>query len=631
LRAPHGFRNPGGFDYEKWLFQQRIVATGYVRDSGSAQLLDTNASPANRMHSARLWVKQRLQQATADYQHGGLVLAIAIGDRSGIDQTQWQRFIATGTNHLLAISGLHISLVAAFVALLASLLWRRARRLQSISRYAFALMTSLLAALCYSALAGFSIPTQRALLMFAVVALLSLLARHQNRQHSLAIALAVVCALDPLSVLSAGFWMSFAAVAILFTVYAFIPNSSRSHRLLSVLRGHVLITIGLYPVGLLFFGQLSVVSPLANLIAVPMVGLISTPMIFVATVVSVVDVTLAQYLLLPVEFVLSGVMIFLGWVASWEHALKYLSVVSHVVVLWAAVIALLCLLPFNWRMRWLSIVLLAPLLFAGRPTPAPGHYAVTFLDVGQGTAVVVQTREHVLLYDTGARFSASFNAGDAVILPYLRSAGINRIDRLVISHADGDHSGGAHAVLEGIAVDDVWASAAVDGVTVDNQCRAGQQWQWDDVTFAVLHPSASDIGTRNDRSCVLLITSAGQVRTLLSGDIEARGEQALLKHGVPGVDILLSPHHGSASSSGPEFVAATRATHVVHTTGYRNRYGFPNPQVSEAYRAIGANQFNTAISGAITFTTQSLADVSQYRAQHHKLWHRNLPEIEAGE
>ncbi len=628
LRQPHGFMNPGGFDFEKWLFQQRIVATGYVRKSELAAQLGTRLTPSYLVQSMRIWLRQRLHQALQGRQHGGIVMAIAIGDRSGIERAEWQQFIITGTNHLLAISGLHISLVAGFVAMLAAFIWRRVARLHFISRYTFALLSGFSAALCYAGLAGFAVPTQRALLMFAVVALLSLIARHQARLLSLAIALLMVAASNPLVVLSAGFWMSFAAVAILFAVYSFIPLAGRRQQLLTVVRGHLLITLGLYPVGLLFFGHMSLISPVANFVATPLVGVVVTPMIFVASLLAMLSVEAAAIWLVPVDWLLSFLTLILSALSQWEYALQYVSFGHNPVLLWAAGIAALGLLPLNRSLRWLLPVVALPLFVSTSAGVKHGDYVVTMLDVGQGTAVVVQTKSHVLVYDTGAKYSRSFNAADAVILPYLRSAGIKAIDALMISHADNDHSGGAEPLLAGIAVEQVLVSAPVRTLPVSGLCRAGQHWRWDGVTFEVLHPASTDAGSKNDMSCVLMITSAGLKRTLLAGDIETRAEFNLTGRGLPQVDILLAPHHGSSTSSGVAFVSATRPLHVVHSAGFRNRYGFPHKSIVDAYRDIGAAQYETATSGAITFTVTADAGihVSQYRLQSRRIWHYPLSE-----
>ncbi len=624
LKAPNGFMNPGGFDYEKWLFQNRIVATGYVRQGETAALIGQSHSPMLWLQQGRHWLKQRLLIATSDLQHGALIMALSIGDRSAIGQQQWQRFIDTGTNHLLAISGLHISLVGAFAGIVAAWLWRLSSLLKQLPRIPFIMSCSAVSALCYAGLAGFSVPTQRALLMFTTLALLSLVARHQPRHSALALALLVVCVLNPLVVLSAGFWMSFAAVAILFAVYSFIPKASKKIDLTAVLRGHMLITIGMYPLGLLFFGQMSLVAPLANFFAVPVVGMLLTPLIFIASIVAIIRPALATLILTPVDWVLKGVDYILALQARWEFALVQLGVVNTGVLLMSAAIAIISLLPVLPRLRWIGGVLVIPLFWMTTDAPGHGDYSVTFLDVGQGTAVVVQTYRHTLVYDAGPRFSESFNTGDAVILPYLQSIGVRKIDRMVISHADRDHIGGAKALRNGMRVDDTLVSAPAMELPDAGICSPGQSWQWDGVSFEILHPHSDDTGSRNDRSCVLLISTARLKHTLLAGDVEAHGEQRLLQRGIPQVEVLLAPHHGSNTSSTMAFLQATMPGHVVHSAGFNNRFGFPHHEVVSRYREIQAVQYQTASSGAIMFDISDTHEtqVEEYRKANRRIWRR---------
>ena len=624
LRTPNGFMNPGGFDYERWLFQNRIVATGYVRDSDNALRTGMRQTPMAWLQQGRLWLKQRLQVATNNLQHSGLILALSIGDRSAIDQQQWQRFIDTGTNHLLAISGLHISLVGAFAGVVAAWLWRLSSVLKVFSRMSFILNCAAFSALCYAALAGFSVPTQRALLMFSTLAVLSLVARHQPRHSALALALLIVCLVNPLVVLSPGFWMSFAAVAILYVVYSFVPKDDKGIRFMTILRGHLLITIGMYPLGILFFGQMSLVAPLANFIAVPVVGMLLTPVIFIASMLAIVKPALATVLLTPVDWILQGVDYFLALQARWEYALVQLGVISGGMLIMSAAVAVVTLLPVLPRLRWLATVMLIPVLWTSAKAPAQGSYSVVVLDVGQGTAVVVQTHSHTLVYDAGPAFSSAFNSGDAVILPYLQSKGIEVVDRLIISHADRDHIGGAKALIAGTRVNDVLASAPAMELPPAGLCSPGQSWRWDDIQFQILHPLQSDSGSRNDRSCVLLISTMQGKHTLLAGDVEVRGEQQLLTRGLPQVEVLLAPHHGSNTSSTESFVQATHPRHVVHSAGYRNRYGFPHAEVSARYRQVQSVQYETAKSGAVSFVVSDARDtqVEEFRKQNPRLWTR---------
>jgi competence protein ComEC len=674
LRPPTGFLNPGGFDYEKWLFQQKIVATGYVRDTAQASASwqqFQSLQPRSQRWSfdlARSWLTARISAAAGAYEQHGLILALAVGERDDISSEQWQRFIDTGTNHLLAISGLHITLVATVTGLLFSVLWQQVAWLRRTQRQTVVIGAATVAAFVYAAMAGFAIPTQRALIMYAVLACFVLGKRHHRRATALSVALVAVAIWNPLSVLSAGFWMSFAAVAILYLIYSSAPKQGLRERAVTVLRGHILITLGLYPATVLLFQQASLVSPLANFFSVPLVGMVITPVVFVATLVSVISVKLAGYMLLPVAWLLDFLNRLLAVLADLPFAIVRTGEITLPVLLLVIVAVLLAITPFGRQMRWLALPLALPLALAEPGRPPPGGYQVVFLDVGQGSAVVVFTATRTLVYDTGAQFSATFNAADAVIVPYLSTRHVDNLDALVVSHSDGDHSGGVDELLSAMPVAHLWHSqslhtfvdayrysadterpntnkvfasesgrpagdsSSVQAVAVNTQehwCKAGVTWQWDQVRFEFLHPPPHFKGSDNNLSCVLLLTSASGVRTLLTGDIESEVE-ALLQGEIVPVDILMAPHHGSLTSSGVEFVQALQPRHVVYTAGYGNRFGFPRPEVVSRYQAVGARQFNTATSGAISFTVgNGLVQVERYRVSNRKIWNRRADDVSA--
>ena len=627
LKPPSGFMNPGGFDLEKWFAQKRIVATGYVRNRSfdvERSVLTRNSAS---LSSIRNVLQRKLLQASESYSSSGIIVALAVGDRSGITPALWDSFISTGTNHLLAISGLHISLVAGAFALLAQALWRYSGLSAYSTRRASALVIALCAAFCYAAMAGFSVPTVRALMMFAVLVCLLLLRRHQRRTQSLAIALIVVCIVDPLSVLSPGFWMSFAAVAVLFFVFSNVQDDSRMSLIARVLRGHVLISVGLYPLTVFFFGQASLVSPLANLFVTPLVGMLITPLVFFAAMLVFVSIPMASVVLFFVDCLLRVAVTLLEILSTSPYAMVKVAGFSGFALSLAAVSAMLMLLPVTRSVRVLSLVLLLPLVLPVQEEPLQeGDYSVAVLDVGQGTSVVVRTAGHTLVYDTGDQFSEKFSAADAVLLPYLRSKSLSRINALIVSHADRDHSGGADEVLEELQVDTLMLSSKLPQKPDAHyrRCIAGDSWTWDKVTFRILHPQHNTQGSENDRSCVLMITTAGGNRTLLPGDIESTAERQLTSGDrlLP-VKVLLSPHHGSATSSGAAFIDATQPEYVVHSAGYRNRFDFPRPEVIDRYRSAGARQFSTSGSGAVEFlVSESGVHFSEYRVAAKRWWHR---------
>jgi len=519
---------------------------------------------------------------------GGVILALAVGDRSSINYDHWNVFISTGTNHLLAISGLHISLVAGFVALLARGIWRMAPLATSGSKQTCALLAALLAAACYSAMAGFTVPTVRALTMFAVLAVLMMGRRHQRRAHGLAIAMIIVCLIDPLSVLSAGFWMSFAAVAVLYLVFCDTHQQSKSSFAWRLLRGHVLVSVGLYPLTILFFQQASLIAPLANLLVTPIVAMLVTPLVFIAALVVLVSVPLATIILTAANYLLEFALSVLMFLASSPWSLLKVASVSYIGLLLGTFAALVCLLPVSIYTRLTCLVLLLPLIFPRTERLDPDSYAVTFLDVGQGTSVVVRTSHHVLVYDTGDQFSQSFSAADAVVIPYLRYKNINVIDKLIVSHADRDHSGGADELLDKMNVSTLISSAPLPQreETSFVKCETGMQWMWDGVQFSFLHPRPDSGGSKNDMSCVLKISSQHGLDTLLPGDVEVLGERSLVSgEGLDSIEILMSPHH--------------------------------------RYAASGAKQYQTDQSGAIEFIVSATGiEVSEYRKAGRRWWHR---------
>ena len=626
LKEPSGFMNPGGFDLEGWLIQNKIVATGYVRSKS----FDTDKSVISHgltpVSSARNMLQRRLLTASDGMVSQGVILALAVGDRSGISTELWDRFISTGTNHLLAISGLHISLVAGFIVLIVQFLWRYTGLSGSSTRRGCSLAAGLAAAFCYAAMAGFSVPTVRALMMFSVLVCLLVLRRHQRRTQSLAIALSVVCLSDPLSVLAPGFWMSFAAVAVLFLVFSNSQNKGRAALFGRLMRGHLLVSVGLYPLTLLFFGQASLVAPIANLLVTPLVGMLVTPLVFLSAIAVLVSIPVATFILIITDHLLQLTFTLLEFFSSVPYALLKLSGFTPVAVTLAALTALLMIVPVTAGLRAISLVLTLPLLFPQFDRAQRGEYHVTFLDVGQGTSVVVRTASHTLVYDTGDQFSNRFSAADAVLIPYLRSKAITKVDRLIVSHADRDHSGGADEVLDEFDVGTLMMSSPLpqrpDAPHV--MCKAGDNWEWDTVRFSVLHPDARMVGSENDRSCVLRISTPGGVDTLLPGDIETYGEGRLLRSGeLQSTEILLSPHHGSATSSGQQFIAALQPKFVVHSAGFKNRFDFPRDEVTARYQSSGTRQFNTSDSGAINFqVSDSSVEFSQYRVTSRRWWHR---------
>lgn len=622
MKRPRGMMNPGGFDYEQWLFQNGIRATGYVRASGDNRQLESSemALPVERL---RYHLKQRLEGVLAGKGRAGIIQALAIGERSGINDEEWALLLATGTNHLMAISGLHIGLVAGLIYFLMLRLWRLCPRCSLwLAAPRAAAIAAILAAVSYAALAGFAVPTQRAMLMLGLVMGALFWMRPIQPSRLLSLVLLAVLLHDPLVVLSPGFWLSFGAVALI--LYGMRGRLNPGGVWWRWGRVQWLVALGLAPLLLLLFGQAALVAPLANLIAVPWVGMLVVPLTLLGTVLLGLWETGGIALLQLAAWLTDLIWPLLSFLGETVPALK-----QAAAPWWAYVLALpgvvWLLAPRGWPLRWAGVVPMLPLLLWQPPPLAPGEARFTLLDVGQGLAAVVETRNRVLVFDTGPRFRSGFNTGTAVVLPYLRQQGRESVDALIISHGDNDHIGGARAVAEKLPIARVLTSVPHKMSWVAHDlCRRGEQWQWDGVHFELLHPKKLvGQGRGNNDSCVLRV-SAGGHSVLLTGDIELEAERELVASYGEGLhsDILVAPHHGSKTSSSERFVDAVAPRWVVLPLGYRNRYGFPHRSVSERYRGHGITMLDSSESGAISFLLGDGELVAkEYRREVQRYWH----------
>ena len=622
LRQPRGMMNPGGFDYEQWLFAQGIRAVGYVRDTGENRPIKVSPTLAMWLQSARQRIYDRLGAALGDSPVAGLLKALTMGEQDDITRPQWEVLRRTGTAHLIAISGSHIGLIAGFVFWVTLKLTARLG-IMRWSPPAIAAWAGLLAALAYSALADFAIPTQRAMIMI-VVAMAGIIHRRNTRSsHILALALITVLLWDPLAVVAPGFWLSFAAVALIAYVVSGRLDPPRPGRLLW--RINWVTAIGLAPLLLLFFGQVSLVSPVANLLAVPILGTVLIPLCLTGALLLAVIPSAGQAVLQWADIIMQGAWKMLEAFSAWPYA-QWLQAQPP---LWNIVLAMLgmiwLLAPRGIPARWLGLVLCLPAVFHEPDRPTPGAYRLTLLDVGQGLAAIIETRDKIIVYDTGARLSASFDMGSAVIEPYLRARGIRRLDSLVISHGDNDHIGGARSLLDAFPVDQLYTSVPrrFREITPVVECKAGQQWEWDGVRFAMLGPLTA--GTKeNDNSCVLRVSGQGG-SVLLTGDIEAAAERQLLERDGASLrsDILIVPHHGSKTSSSEAFVEQVGPRWALIPAGYLNRFGFPHPSVMERYRTHEVATLSTGQAGAIVMEVNPDTGVSVpilWRQQYQRYW-----------
>ena len=624
LKRPAGFSNPGGFDYEQWLFRQHIRVTGYVRPGNENRYLDR--PPGYWLLGVRQLLARQLLQGLADNPYGGVITALAIGDRQGISPEQWRTMGRTGITHLVAISGLHIGLVAGLVFVVWRRIWSQMETLcLKWPAPKAAALASAVAALSYAALAGFSIPAQRALVMVFVILVGVLTDRQRFPSQSLSLALLAVLIYDPLAVLSPGFWLSFAAVAAI--MLAMTGRLGSEGRLRKYTRLHTAVFIGLLPVLLVIFRQLPLLSPFANLISVPWVSLVVVPLTLIGTVFLV---------LLPVPGIAilntAGQAMGLLWrlieplagvdFGQWSQA---------DIPPWAWVLlipaTIVLLLPKGVPGKWLGMIILLPVMWYHPPRPDSGSLWLTLLDVGQGLATVIETAGHVMVYDTGPRFSERFDAGHAVLLPFLRRRGVQAVDMLVIGHGDRDHIGGLAALLDNMPVRHILTSVPEKTGHAAQRCRQGQRWYWSGILFEVLQPDSDAVTALqgNNASCVVRI-SLGKQHVLLTGDIEKQAEHRLLARypdRLP-ADILVVPHHGSLTSSTPEFVDKVNPVIALFPAGYLNRYGFPRKAVIARYQRLGTKLYETGRDGAITIRLKTgyPPQVERYREESRRFWQR---------
>lgn len=586
LKRPHGLVNPHSFDYEAWLLAQRIGATGTIKAG-------ERLTPASGLGSWRDDLRQRLLASLAFGREGGIA-ALVLGDGSGLTTADWRLLQHTGTVHLMVISGQHIALLAGFLYGLVSLSARVGVWPRRWPWLPAACSLALGGALAYGFLAGFEVPVRRACVMVALVLLWRLRFRHLGAWWPLLLALIVVLLLEPLASLQPGFWLSFVAVAVLVLVFGGRLGVWSWWRGLT--RAQWTIAIGLLPAMLILGLPVSGSGPLANLLAVPWVGFVVVPLALLGTLSLPVPIV-GEGLLWLAGGALQLLFGLLAQIAAWLPAW-----LPSDLPLWAWLLAvagaLLLLLPVGVPLRLPGLALLLPALFLPQTAPPEGRAEVWLFDVGQGLSVLVRTREHSLLYDAGPRFG-DFDTGERIVLPSLRALNLRRLDLLLLSHADNDHAGGAVAILAGMPVarrlsgepERLAPSLAAE------PCASGHGWQWDGVSFRLWRWEQAAPG--NQSSCVLLVEAGGE-RLLLTGDIDAQAEQALLQADFPlAAHWLLAPHHGSRSSSSQRFIEAVAPQHVLIARGRHNNFGHPHPQVLARYRAAGVALHDSATSGAL--------------------------------
>ena len=649
LKAPHGNRNPHGFDYELWLWEQSIQATGYVRaglrDTPPVKLSSSWRYPVER---ARQSVREAIYARVDHRPLAGVLAALVVGDQNAIERADWEVFRATGVAHLMSISGLHITMFAWAASLLIAGLWRRSAKVTprlclGLPASSAGALGGLLLATLYAAFSGWGLPAQRTIWMLATVVLLRQSGRQWPWAQTWLLAMAVVVLLDPWALMQAGFWLSFVAVGILFATDSGAVSADRTGAddqfasrflprwlgrlgkgLLKSAREQWVITLALTPLTLLLFNQVSLIGLLANAIAIPWVTLVVTPLAMLGVLYAPVWDAAA----VTVALLTSILQLLAGW------SLASVSVAAA--PLWCAIAGVLggalvaMRLPLHWRL--LGIPLLLPVLLWQPARVAPGQFEVLGADIGQGNAVLVRTAGHALLYDTGPRFSRESDAGQRVLVPLLRALG-TRIDILMLSHRDSDHTGGAPAVLamqpQARLVSSIEDGHELQSLRPSERCIAGQKWVWDGVSFEVLHPESSDYERPNKSnaiSCVLRISNGIQT-ALLAGDIEAPQEAKLVARNLAELkaDFLLVPHHGSKTSSSEIFLDAVQPQIALAQAGYRNRFGHPVSLVAARYNDRGIRLIRSPQCGAAVWQSSRPLEIDCERELGRRYWHIDHP------
>lgn len=698
LKRPHAEGNFGLRDGEATLLSRGVRATGYVSDEQHARRLLPDARGLSVwIERSRAAVRARIDRVLADAPHRGIVIALATGAQDAVSDDDWRRLRNTGTSHIVAISGLHLAFVAGLAGWVAGALWRRVRwrgveAPLMVPAQQVAVTGAVLAAAVYAALAGFNVPVQRALWMLAVTAVALWRSREVSRSHVLSWALGLVLLRDPWTVTAPGFWLSFGAVGAILFAASGVPRVRRSDesalspderdpmrdhdaapphagrlraawlriaaiqavfdaarwrqvirrsagRMADSARVQWAVTLALAPLTAYWFMQIPLIGPLANAAAIPWVSLFVTPMVLAGVAL---PAPLDGYAWQAAHTMLDWLLGALGALEGWPWALLRLPQPGVWALGCAGVGVVWLLAPRGWPLRWFAPLTWLPLLLPSPPGPAPGAFRLTALDIGQGTSVLVETSRHALLFDAGPG-PESTHAGERIVVPYLQTHGVKRLDTLMISHDDSDHSGGAPAVLDAVPVSEfvagvlphhpLWAAAHKLGAQTV-QCAAGQRWQWDGVAFEVLWPDAGPlVGKPNMHCCVLRVSmmqgGAGAVSALLAADIEAGAERTLVARDAAGLrsQVLVVPHHGSRTSSTEPFLDSVWPLVAIFQVGYLNRFHHPHPGVYARYASRHIVLARSDADGAVRIeAAPGTLAVERFRDTQRRYWMDAAPD-----
>lgn len=613
LKRIHGTQSPGAFDYEAWALQNNIRASGNILDSSYNKLLN---------HSYFSYPIAQLREYFHNKLHvqvtNPLLLCLILGERDEFTQDQWRVLRNTGTNHLFAIAGLHIGIVALLIHKLISFYWRRHKKLMDLfSAQQAGSLGALLGAISYSLLSGFALPTQRATIMLALFTYTLLKRSIHNPWSIWAFTLLLLLIINPLSVLSESFWLSMVTIALI--IYGMQGRVREEGWWWKWGRVQWVIAVGLLPLSFLFFQQISLISFVANSIAIPWLSLI-LPICLLAFIFLFISQSISHFIFFIADKLMASLWWLLNLFASLPLA-DYTHVSPAIFFIFFIPAILLLLMTRHFPGKFLALLWFIPFINWQPNSPVKNKFFVSILDVGQGLSVVIQTANHILVYDAGLHYSDRLNMGEAVVTPFLRTYGINQIDKLIISHADLDHLGGAEFLWNNFKINHLITSAP-EKITFAkaNFCRSGMKWNWDEINFEFIYPDKRSFYSKNDASCVLRISNHNQT-ILLPGDIEKVAENKLSKKKeLLATTILIAPHHGSKTSALPSFIAETHPRYVIYATGYQNRFHFPHNSVVKAYEGIRAYQFNTAFSGTITMEIDKDIFVHEYRKEHKRYW-----------
>lgn len=611
LKRPHGLRNPGVQDSERGMLVDRIVASGSVK-SGDNETLAAGSG----IDAMRDGIAQRIEQGASPARR--FIRALAVGDTRSLSDDDWTILRANGLTHLIAISGSHVALTAILGSVLAWLLWHAFPWLgRSLPRRSVMLLAGIVVAAFYTALSGGEVPTLRTLLMMASVASAVLLRRRMGAVQALAIAAIALTLIDPLNLLRPGFWLSFAGVAWL----SWCLREGGRGMLREFLGAQGVATLGLLPLSMLFFAQASWVSPLANLVAVPWWGFVVVPLSLLGVLADGIHHGWGAPL-----WSLAAWLFDLAWplfqhIADWPLGQSRLPEASIIAWPLALIGAFWLLAPRKLPGKPLALALWLPMFTPLQLAPQAGEVRMQVIDVGQGQAVLLRTAHHVILYDAGPATDDGYDAGETVVLPALAALGVDRIDLMMLSHADADHAGGMNAVLAGIPVTAVQAPPGAP-IEVDAPCKLGDRWEWDGVAFEVVSPLPDSEYQGNPSSCVLRVSS-GDHALLLTGDIDQATEHAMVARDPVALraDVVLIPHHGSAGSSSDALVRATGAAWAIASAGYRNKFHHPNPKAVARWTDAGTQVLDTPHAGSVRVDLSPAGvSVETERTRRKRIW-----------